>query len=271
MGMNKAQFANKVAIVTGAANGIGRAIGQAFARAGARLCLFDIESELLQEAAQECEQIGAAGVLTHEVDVTDLGAVTDTVRHTASTYGQIDILINNAGIMMPPGLVEDTDNDIWLKTFQVNVMGVINGCRAAIPTMKQQRSGRIINAASMYGITPQVLRGPYCVSKAAIITLTRVLAAELGPYGITVNAYAPGTAQTRMSSDAVTGERAVKKMQEIPLGRFGELDEVASTVLFLASSEAQYINGITLPIDGGRLAVQNPERIWAIVPDEIAS
>jgi len=257
------RLAGQAAIVTGAAHGIGRAIALAFARAGALLTLLDVEVEALQETVSACREAGAAGVLGETADVSRREQVEDAVRHTIDAYGGVDIMVNNAATFEPPAPFEELGDDIWQWIFSVNVMGVVNGCRAVIPIMKQRRAGRIINAASMYGLAPQVHRAPYSVSKAAVITITRVLAAELGPYGVTANAYAPGTVRTRMAGAALGDDRAVQRLKEVPLGRFGEPEEVAGVVLFLASDEARYISGATLCVDGGTLAVKSPQRAWA--------
>lgn len=261
------RFVGKVAIVTGAANGIGRATALAFAQEGAMLALLDVEAEALQETARECEQAGSARVVTDVVDISVRDQIESIIKRAHNAFGRIDILVNNAAVAEPSMPFESIEDDVWTRALSVNVMGVVNGCRAVIPIMKQQRSGRIISAASMYGVVPQVRRAPYCVSKAAVITITRVLAAELGPYGITVNAYAPGTIRTRMAGDAVTGARASQKLKGIPLGRFGEPEDVADVLLFLASDEARYVTGVVLPVDGGTLSVKNPTRAWAHLED----
>jgi len=262
------RFTNKVVFVTGAGNGIGRSIALSFASEGACLSILDIESDSLQQVATECSHMGSCRVISYVADVSDSLSVQEAILDTIAIYKRFDILINNAGVMCKGEFFEETNNDVWLKSFQINVMGVVNGCRSVIPIMKSQRSGRIINATSMYGIVPQIQRAPYSATKAAVITITQVLAAELGPFGVTVNAYAPGTALTRMSAEAVSGTRANQKLKEIPVGRFAKPEEIASAVLFLASEEACYINGVILQIDGGRLSVQNPDRIWSVIADQ---
>ncbi|MBN1317821.1 MAG: SDR family oxidoreductase [Anaerolineales bacterium] len=260
---SNSKFQGKVAVVTGAANGIGLATSLAFAREESALLLLDIEKSALEAAAAACSEAGSSNLMTEVIDISIREEFETAINQAVNTLGRIDILVNNAAAYDPPNLFEEISDDTWQKIFSVNVMGTVNGCRAVIPIMKQQRSGRIINASSMYGVTPQTQRTTYSVSKSAVITITRVLAAELGPYGITVNAYAPGTIRTKMAGEAVTSDRARKKCMEIPLGRFGEPSDVADTILFLASDEAKYISGTVLSVDGGTQAVKNPERAWA--------
>jgi 3-oxoacyl-[acyl-carrier protein] reductase len=225
--------------------------------------LLDVEEGALQDAVTACLEAGSPRALAARADVSSRDQMEAAVLQARDELGGVDVLVNNAATFEPPAPFEEMTDETWQWIFSVNVMGVINGCRAVIPIMKSQRSGSIINAASMYGIVPQVHRAPYCVSKAAVITITRVLAAELGPFGVRVNAYAPGTIRTRMAGDAVTSERSAKKLAEIPIGRFGEPEEVANVILFLATDASRYVTGVVLAADGGTLAVKSPERAWA--------
>jgi 3-oxoacyl-[acyl-carrier protein] reductase len=255
------RFSGRVAIVTGAANGIGLNAALAFARERAALVLVDREAQALEAATGACREAGASDVLMAAVDVTVRRHMEAVVERASGILGHVDILVNNAGVLEPSAPLEEIPDETWRWVWSVNVMGVINGCRAVIPIMKRQGAGRIINAASMYGVVPQAHHAPVCVSKAAVITITRALAAELGPYGVTVNAYAPGTIRTRMAGDALTGARAIERLRSVPLGRFGEPEDVVEVILFLASEGAAYVTGAVFAVDGGTLTVQDPTRV----------
>lgn len=255
------QFQGKTVIVTGAAHGIGFAIAKAFARCKAHVVLVDIEAGALREAKEACAVSDSASASTFVADVADAQQILSLVQEVHAQRGGVDILVNNAGILPGSQDFEWTSQETWKRVLAINLMGVVNGCKAVIPIMKSQRGGRIINASSTYGVVPQYRSAPYCVSKAAIITITRILAAELGPFGVTVNAYAPGATHTRLAAHALVGKSGEEKLGEIPLGRFAEPEDIARVVLFLGSEEASYINGATLLVDGGALAIQSPSRI----------
>jgi len=248
-------------VVTGGAQGIGKALVMAFAGEGASAVALDVEKATLDQLARDCRDTLNAQLMTMCVDVTSRSQVEGAVRSIVETCGGIDVWVNNAGILPPAQAFEDTTDDTWQRVMAVNLMGVVNGCRAVIPIMKNQKSGRILNASSMYGLVPQYQSAAYCASKAAVIAITRVLASEMGPFGVTVNAYAPGATRTRLAGASLEGSRGQAKLKEIPLRRFAEPADIASVVAFLASDDAGYISGTTLLVDGGRLAIQSPERI----------
>ncbi len=253
----------KVALVTGAGRGIGRAIAMELARAGASVCINDIDGEAAEESQKAC---GAyqSDTCVAVYDVSSPAGAAQAVELCVRVLGGLDILVNNAGVLGRYCLLENfTEADID-AIFGVNVRGCLNMVRAAVPVMKGKGWGRILNAASMYGIEPQVGRGIYSASKAAVIALTRVLAAELAPYGITVNAYAPGTIATAMSRESLQS-RAEEKVRQVPLRRAGVPEDVAGLVAFLASDRASYVTGAVVPIDGGALSVQSPWRAWEAV------
>jgi 3-oxoacyl-[acyl-carrier protein] reductase len=255
------QFKNKVAIITGAANGIGKEIALAFASEGASLSLIDIDQQGLYEVSETCNKQSSAWPILNVTDVSKDKDIALAVKKTIDTFGTVDILVNNAGTLPNGKPFEVVEPEEWRKIFDINFFGMVYGCRAVIPIMKQKRKGRIINASSIYGLVPQFLHAPYSSTKYAVISITRVLASELGPFGITVNAYAPGATRTKLAAASLTGERGIAKLNEIPLGRFAEPIDIANVVLFLASDEASFVNGHTLVVDGGTLSIQSPTRI----------
>jgi NAD(P)-dependent dehydrogenase (short-subunit alcohol dehydrogenase family) len=255
------RFVGRTAVVTGGAQGIGKALIMAFAAEGAKVAAIDVDEGALKQTAAECREMHQVELMCLSIDVTSQPQVEAGVRSIAEAYGGIDVWVNNAGVLPPAEPFESTSDATWQKIMAVNLMGVVNGCRAVIPIMKKQRWGRILNASSMYGVVPQYQSAAYCASKAAVIAITRVLASELGPFGVTVNAYAPGATRTRLAGASLEGSRGQAKLKEIPLRRFAEPEDIASVVVFLASDDAGYVSGTTLLIDGGRLAIQSPERI----------
>lgn len=254
------KLTGKVALVTGAGRGIGRAIARKLAQCDAAICIVDIDKEVAESVARECKSLGVSTSVT-VADISRRDQSSDAVSTCFKELGGVDILVNNAGIMGRESVLEDTDETDFDSVFGVNVCGLLNMTRAVVPAMKSKGWGRIINAASTYGLVPQVGRGIYSASKAVVITFTRVLAAELAPYGIIVNAYAPGPIVTDMTTKT-WDKRGEDKIRQIPLGRLGLPEEVAELVAFLASEEASYMTGTTVCVDGGFLAVESPWRVW---------
>lgn len=247
----------KVAIVTGAGRGIGLEIARTFAREGVRTVVTDINDTALKNVTDEFAREGWDGkqILC---DVRDQHAVDHVIRDVVDSYGKIDILVNNAGVA-PGGFVEDITEEVWDLNLEVNLKGTFLMCQAVIPVMKHQRSGRIINAASYAAIIPSIGQAAYAASKAGIVNFTRTLAGELGPWNITVNAYAPGMIPTELNNFADAPPRTKQRLLDtLTLRRWGTAADVANLVCFLASDLAAYITGTVIDVSGGKLATQSP-------------
>ncbi len=242
---------DKVAIVTGAGRGIGLGIALAFAREGARVALCDIDDSLLDSALVDIKALGSQG-LAFRMDVTSKDQIQSVIRDVLDQWGAIDILVNNAGIYEVLPIEEITEKQ-WDRMLNVNLKGAFLCCQAVIPCMKRQGSGRIVSIASSAGKTGGTLAGAhYSVSKAGIICLAKQLARELGSFGITVNAVAPGRIDTPMIHIASDEENEAFRLRT-PMGRLGTPEDVANAVVFLASEEASFITGEILDVNGGLL------------------
>jgi NAD(P)-dependent dehydrogenase (short-subunit alcohol dehydrogenase family) len=245
---------DKVAIVTGGSRGIGKAIVQLFAREEASLCVVALDKNRLDAfiGTLRRENVNCIGVVAN---TTKEDEVRDMVTKTFETFGKVDILVNNAGGGSPLVSIEDIDLEEWERIIRNNLTGTYICCKAIIPHMKRQRSGKIVNISSVAGRFFSQLSGPnYVAAKAGIQGLTRQLAKELGPYTITVNAVAPGVALTeRVEKKWFTRaeEYREKILSMIPLGHLARPEDVAGPVLFLASNLSDYVTGVTLDVNGG--------------------
>lgn len=240
---------DKVALVTGSARGIGKAIALSLAREGSFVGLMDLRDTL--PLADQMTANGQAA-LSLPVDITDHEAVNRTVAAVIQKYGKIDILINNAGIIVRDTILELSHED-WRRVMNVNVNGTFNCCKAVIPHMVEHEYGRIVNITSIAGKMGDITASPaYGTSKGAINTFTKSLARQLASYNITVNAVAPHAIETDMSAEW-SEEKRRGIIDSIPLKRLGQPDEVAEAVLFLVSSGASFITGEILDINGGFL------------------
>jgi len=238
----------KVAIVTGGSRGIGKQICLRLSREGAKIAIFDIEEALLKEVAAQIKDIGSE-VLPLGVDISNFEKVDRAVKKVIDRFERTDILVNNAGVNEDKLLLRMREED-WDKVLQVNLKGTFNCLRAVIRTMVKQREGRVINISSVIGLRGNIGQANYAASKAGIIGLTKSVAKEVGRYGITVNAIAPGFINTSMTEKLQEKEKE-KFISQIPAGRMGKPEEVANLVSFLASDEAGYITGEVIKIDGG--------------------
>jgi 3-oxoacyl-[acyl-carrier protein] reductase len=248
---------NKVAIVTGGANGIGRATTLAFFEAGAAVAIWDVAEEAGNALVSEIRDKGGKAAF-FKVNVADQESVEAAVNGVVERFGRIDILINNAGITRDAQFVKVKDGQLvgkmsksdWDAVIGVNLTGVFNCSQAVAPYMVKQGWGRIVSATSIVGTYGNFGQTNYVASKAGVIGLTKVWARELGKRGINVNAIAPGFIDTDMTR-AMPEQAQTMMIEHIPAGRVGKPEEVAQAYLFLASDEASYINGTVLNVDGG--------------------
>jgi len=247
----------RVAVVTGAATGIGRASAVLFARAGARVALADVRPDELAAAAAEVRAAGGE-VTTIAADLARPEDCAAVVEGAVRAFGRLDVLLNNAGVgtMVVGGTVESIALERWDLALDVNVRAIYLVSRAAVPHMRG-RGGAIVNISSVSAFRGSVERPShaYAASKGAVLALTRAMAASYGRDGIRVNAICPGVIRTRLTADIVDGaERAAKEGRGIPLGRVGEPEDIARCALFLASDDAGFVSGAALVADGGALA-----------------
>ena len=247
----------KVAIVTGGASGIGRAIALALAESGANVVIADKALDGAEEMAREIESAGGKAIAT-KTDVTDSKEVEQMVQRTIEKFGKIDILINNAGIIARSSVMDMKEEELD-RTFEVNLKGVVLCSQAAARHMIEQKSGKIVNLGSSLSSRASVCNlsgggADYCASKAAVQALTRSLAMEFGPYGINVNAVAPGPTNTPMH-EGLWEMAAVYYQNSVPLGRLAEPEDIADVVVFLVTDAARFITGQTIHVNGGQVMV----------------
>lgn len=258
----------KVAVVTGAASGIGRATAILFGEEGARVMCADIDGDGVKLTARHIVDGGSEGAAI-QVDVSQDADAQRMVRETVERWGRLDILFNNAGVEGPEVAVTDLSEEDWDHTIDVNLKGVFLGCKYAIPRMLKAGGGVIINNASVAGLRGIPMSSTYCSSKGGVVLLTKALAVEWGRQGIRVNCVCPGVILTPMVEREIDEELSLARhltREEIlerwgrahPLGRVGTAEEVAKTVLFLASDDASFITGVALPVDGGWEAAGSP-------------
>lgn len=244
-------LSGKVAIVTGASRGIGLAIAERLAEAGAKVVLSSRKQDSLDEVASDFKAKGydATPIAAHNGDKAALQAL---VAKTVETYGGVDILINNAATNPHFGTLLDSEDSMWQKTIEVNIMGNFWLTQACVPSMRERSGGKIVNVASVNGIRPGTFQGIYSMTKAAVINLTQTLAMELGSDNIQVNAIAPGLVKTKFAQAIWENDALLDGItNRTPLKRIGEPDEIAGMALFLSSPASNFATGQVFVVDGG--------------------
>ncbi|NNC90945.1 MAG: glucose 1-dehydrogenase [Acidimicrobiia bacterium] len=247
---------DKVALITGAGRGIGREAALLFAAEGAAIVAVDMDESAVQQVCDEIREEGGTAEAV-VVDVSGAAGCEQMVATAEQAFGRLDVLFNNAGIMMPAdGDAESTGESVWDRTMDVNVKGVYLGCKYGIPALRRAGGGSIINTASFVALvgaaTPQLA---YTASKGAVLALTRELAVVHAREGIRINALCPGPLRTKLLMDFLdTEEKRQRRLVHVPMGRFGEAREMAQAALYLASDESSYVTGTEFLVDGGLTA-----------------
>ena len=248
------RLADKVCVITGGGGGMGRVAALMFAQEGAKVVVAEVSQEAGDGTVQAVTDAGGQASAV-ETDVSKEDDARAMVQHAIDTYGRIDVLYNNAGIMPAADhSVVDTDVAIWDKVMAVNVRGVFLGCKFAIPRMVEQGSGSIINIASFVALLGcSVPQDAYTSSKGAILSLTRSLAVQFGPNGVRSNAICPGPVETPLLMDWLVKDEEARRIRlaRNPTGRFGKPEEIVNMALYLASDESRWTNGASLVVDGG--------------------
>ncbi len=248
------RLAGKVSVITGAGSGIGRAAALLFAREGARVVAADLNRRAAEETARMIRDVGGEAMAV-EVDVSSTASVERMFEETLEAYGRLDVLVNNAGYGFA-ATVEQTDEADWDRLMAVNLKGVYLGCKYAVPLMRRQGGGVIVNTASVVALVGIENRAAYCASKGGVAALTRALALDHVRDGIRVNCVAPGTVDTPYLSGIIAQNPAPaalrKELEERqPMGRMGRAEEIAYAMLYLASEESSFVTGSVLVVDGG--------------------
>ena len=240
----------KVAVITGAAGGIGREAAMLFSSEGASVCVADVDPEKGEQTAAECRE-----AFFHQVDVTDSASVQAMYEAAAARYGGVDVLYNNAGIMpADDASILETEEEAWQRVQDVNTKGVYLCCKHGIPRLLERGGGSVINVASFVAIagaaTSQI---SYTASKGAVLSMSRELAVEFARRGVRVNALCPGPVSTPLLNELFASDpaKAARRLVHLPMGRFAEAREIANAALFLASDESSYITASTFLVDGG--------------------
>jgi len=241
---------DKVVLVTGAASGMGRAIAYLFADEGAKVAVCDRDALGVDAVAGEIVSAGAPAT-GWTLDVADAGAIVRVVDEVAQQLGPVDILVNDAGVSIPVEIGADDFEDAWEATLAVNLTAQARLVRACLPHLKREKAGRVVNIASTEGLGATPFLSPYTVSKHGVVGLTRSLAVELGPQGVTVNCVCPGPIATGMTAPIPADAKEKFARRRVPLRRYGDPEEVAHMVLNLALPASSFVNGAVITVDGG--------------------
>ncbi|MQA86302.1 MAG: glucose 1-dehydrogenase [Streptosporangiales bacterium] len=245
------RLADRVAIVTGGADGLGKEIAKELGREGAVVVVADIDESRALDTVREIEEEQGGRAMVTEVDVADPAKDQELADSTFNRFGRLDILVNNAGVRAVAPFLEQTD-EIWRRTLDVDLGGPFLCMRACIPYMIETGKGKILNIASVAGIMGFKNRASYCAAKAGVIGLTKAVAFELSESNIYVNAIAPGVVETPMTSSYFSDEAFVALIKkETPMGRWGQPADIAKAVTFLVSDDSDFVSGAVLPVDGG--------------------
>jgi 3-oxoacyl-[acyl-carrier protein] reductase len=248
------RFAGRVVIVTGAGSGMGKRNALRFAEEGATVVANDVNAASVGVLQDELARSNAAEAMVAIGSVADADAVGRMVEGAISRFGQIDVLVNNAGIGPTTRPLERISDEEWERTIGIDLTGVFNCMRAVLPRMKERRYGKIVNISSSAGRSVSTFAGAhYTAAKAGVLGLTRHAAFEYAPYNININAIAPGTIDTELLRGAVPADRIEQEAQKIPLRRLGTVDDESNLVFFLASDESSYITGATIDLNGADL------------------
>jgi len=246
-------LSGKVALITGASRGIGEAIALAYSQAGAQVVLASRKQAELDRVAEKIRETGG-DVLSMAAHTGDLAAIAALVEKATDTFGGIDVVVNNAATNPHFGPILTAEDGHWDKILDVNVKGYFRVVKACVESMQARGGGKVINMSSVAGLEPQPMMGVYSVSKAAVIMLTKVLAAELAPYNIQVNAIAPGFVKTRFSAALWQNPQINEAiLKRIPQKRMAEPEEIAGLAVYLASPASSFVTGSVFSIDGGQL------------------
>jgi len=264
MAENTIDLSGKTTIITGGGSGIGAGIARMFGALGANLVIADVEMETAEEVVAELEQAGYP-VLLVQVDVQNAGQVDALVEQTVARFGTVDILVNSAGVGTLSSIVDMLEEE-WDWVLGVNLKGTFLCTRAVVRWWLQNgQRGKIINLSSINEAIPLAGESHYCASKGGVMMFTRSAALELAPYGIHVNALAPGMIETPMTEEvSVVPELHAAHQKQVPFGRFGKPEDVAKVAAFLVSPWADWITGASIPVDGGMHLIGEESYIWAI-------